>query len=167
LLLWLLSKNNMPLLHLYVASGFVCLVWFYKTILGDFISASVIWIMTLLFLSFTIINSVFIQNIFTFNSYALVAESILLIILALFTFIFFLNDTVKETGIEDIKSLTWINSGLFIYYLSCLLIYYFGNIIIGRLSLDANRITWMFHSFFSTVMYTCFLVALWKRPRTR
>jgi hypothetical protein len=160
---WFASKNNMPLLHLYVAAGFVCLAWFYATLLKGFINAKIIWCVAMLFLLFTTINSLFIQNIFTFNSYALTVQSILIIILALFTYMFFLNDFVKETRGHDSKSLNWINSGLFIYYSSSLLLFYFGAVITAAFSRSLNLQTWMLHSFFSIVMYTCFFIGLWKR----
>lgn len=160
------GQNNMPLLHVYVAAGFTCLAWFYKTILNRFINAKIIWSVAILFLLFTVINSLFFEDILTFNSNALTVESILIIILALFTFTFFLNDIVKETGGHDIKSLSWINSGLFIYHSSSLLIFYFGAVITHTFSKNLNLYTWIFHSFFSMVMYTCFFIGLWKRSRT-
>jgi hypothetical protein len=166
LFFWFVSKNNMPLLHLYVAAGFVCLAWFYATLLKGFINVKIIWCVVILFLLFTTINSLFIQDIFTFNSYALTVESILIIILGLFTYMFFLNDFVKETSGRDIKSLSWINSGLFIYYSSSLLIFYFGAAITYAFSRTHNLQAWMFHSLFSIVMYTCFFIGLWKRSRT-
>lgn len=165
--LCLVLKNNMPLLHFYVAAGLPCLVWFYKKVLGDFVSGAIMRGIIILFLLFTIANSLFIQNIYRFNSNALALESIIIIILALFTFIFFLNDTMKEAGVPDIKSLTWINTGLFVYYLSCLLIFYFGDTILFRFSRDLSRLTWLFHSFFSIVMYTCFFIGLWKRSKSQ
>src|SRR4051812_35471921 len=58
-ILWWYNINNMPLLHLYVAAGFVCLAWFYKTVLGDFIDRRIIPGITLIFLVFTIFNSLF------------------------------------------------------------------------------------------------------------
>lgn len=163
---WYAGKNNMPLLHFYVAAGFACLAWFYKTVLNNFISAKIIWSVTVLFLIFTLANSLFAQDIFTFNSNALVVESVLIIILALFTFTFLLNGIVKETGRHDSRSLNWINSGLFIYYSSSLLIFYFGTVITQAFSRYLNLYTWVFHSFFSMVMYTCFFVGLWKRSKT-
>jgi|SRR5690349_10560748 len=163
---WYASKNNMPLLHVYVAAGFICLAWFYKTLLNGFINAKIIWLIAILFLLFTIINSLFFQTVLTFNSNALTVESILIIILALFTFRFFLNDIVKESSGRNIKSLHWINSGLFIYYSSSMLIFYFGAIITNTFSRNNNLVTWLFHSFFSIVMYTCFFIGLWKRSKT-
>lgn len=163
---WFAGKNNMPLLHLYVAVGFICIARFYSTVLSGFINAKIIWSIAILFLLFTTINSIFIQPVFTFNSYALTLESVLITIIALFTFMFFLNDIVKETSGHDTKSLNWINSGFFIYYSSNLLIFYFGAIITQTFSRNLNLYTWILHSFFSIVMYTCFFIGLWKRSRT-
>lgn len=163
---WFASRNNMPLLHLYVAAGFACLAWFYGSVLKGFIDAVIIWSVTILFLLFTLINSLFFQPFLTFNSNALTAESVLIIILALFTYIFFLNDIVREKSGKDIKSLTWINSGLFIYYSSTLLIFYFGATINQVFSKDLSQYTWIFHSFFSVVMYIFFCIGLWKRSET-
>lgn len=154
----------MPLLHVYVAGGFFCLALFYKTVLHDFISEKIIWGMIISFFLFTFSNSLFVQNIFTYNSNALTVESVLVIILSLFTFILLLNDIVRETRPRLIKSLNWINSGLFIYYSSSLLIFYFGDIITVFSSSDLVKYIWVLHSFFSMVMYTCFFVGLWKRP---
>lgn len=164
LALWWARKNNMPLLHIYVAIELPCLIWFYKSVLGNYVQQGIMWGIALSFLLFTVINSIWIQHIFRFNSNALFVESILIIILALFTFIFLLNNNVKEAGRASVRSITWINSGLFIYYLSCLLIFYFGDIIIFHFSRDLSRLTWIFHSFFSIIMYCCFLTGLWKYP---
>ncbi|SJZ84626.1 hypothetical protein SAMN04488128_1011830 [Chitinophaga eiseniae] len=163
---WFASKNNMPLLHIYVAAGFLCLAWFYNTLLNGFIDAGIIWLIAILFLLFSITNSLFIQPVHTFNSIALTVESILIVILALFTYRFFLSDIVKETSGPNIKSLHWINSGLFIYYSSSILIFYFGSVITTAFSRGLNLSAWMFHAFFSMVMYTCFFIGLWKRSKT-
>lgn len=166
LVFWYLGKNNMPLLHLYVAAGFICLAWFYNTVLDGFVNAGIIWSGALLFLLFTMINSLFIQDIFIFNANALVVQSVLVVILALFTFLFFLNDLVKEAGGREIKGLNWINSGLFIYHSSSLLIFYFDAAILRAFAGTLNLYPWVLHSFFSMVMYTCFVIGLWKRSET-
>lgn len=163
---WFAHKNNMPLLHIYVAVGFACLAWFYYNILKGYIHPWIIGLPTLLFLLFTLFNSLVLQPVTTFNSNALTAESVLIIIISLFTFRFFLSDIVKENSGRDIKSLTWINSGLFIYYTSDVLIFYFGSVITQSFSRILSLYTWVFHSFFSMVMYTCFFIALWKRSKT-
>jgi hypothetical protein len=163
---WFHRWNNMPLLHLYVAAGFAFLAWFYQKVLSGFISVWIIGSVTALFTIFTIINSLYIQHVMTFDSNALTIESVLILILSLFTFTFLLNDSVKETRSHHISSLSWINSGLFIYYSSSLMIFYFGATITGSFSRVLGQYTWIFHSLFSMVMYTCFFIGLWKRPKT-
>jgi hypothetical protein len=153
--------NNLPLLHIYVAAGFLLLAVFYKKILNGFIQARLIWIISIAFLLYTILNSIFIEPVRTFNSSALTVESILIVILSLFTFIVLLNDIARERRSSLIRSINWINSGLFIYYSSSLLIFYLTN----NFSFSFNRYIWILHSFFSMVMYTCFYIGLWKRQR--
>jgi hypothetical protein len=166
LLLWFLKRNNLPLLHFYIPAGFLCLAFFYRTLLSGFIKARIIEGAAILFIIFSLVNTLFIQPLLTFNSNGLVVESVLIVIMALFTFIFLLNDIVKESGTRDIKSLNWINSGLFIFYSSGLLIFYFGNVITHSLSEMLNLYTWVLHSAFSVAMYSCFFIGLWKGSKT-
>src|SRR5262245_49712459 len=71
LVFWLSGKINMPLLHVFVAMGFVCLGWFYNTVLKDFINRKILQSIMVGFLIFTVLNSLLLQDIYTFNSYAL------------------------------------------------------------------------------------------------
>jgi len=166
LLLALKGINNMPLLHLYVACGFSLLTWFYAVVLKGMIDKRIIPVIGIMFLIFTVINSLFFQNIFTFNSIALSVESILLIVFSLSTSRLFLNDSTNEERKQLSTSLTWINSGLFIYYSSNLLIYYFGAVITRYFSQKLNLYTWVVHSFFSVIMYIFIFMGLWKRSKT-
>lgn len=167
---WFNSKNNMPLLHLYVALGFICLSLFYQQVLNGFIDKKIIRWILIGFLAFTTVNTLFIQPIYTFNSYALMAESVIIVIFSLSTYMLMLNDIVRKKRIGLIKSLNWINSGLFIYYASSLIIFNFANLFFSDLSFKVfsknfNIQTWVLHSFFSITMYCCFFVGLWYRPR--
>jgi hypothetical protein len=162
---WYNSINNMPLLHLYVAGGFFFICLFYPQLLDGFISKKIIWNVLVGFTGFTVINTIFIQPINTYNSYAVVIESILIIILSLSTFMFLLDDIVKETKGKLAVTLNWINSGLFIYYSSSLLIFYFGNVITDSFSVEISQYLWAIPSVASMAMYFCFFIGLWKRPQ--
>lgn len=153
----------MPLLHVYVIVSFVSLAWYYNSLMKDFIHRYVIIIAAGLFCLLSLLNSLFVQPVFSFNSYALTLESALLIILSLSAYILLLKKIVAEKKKGEIKSLNWINSGVFIYYSSTLLIFYFGDLITHSYSRSFNRYTWVLHSFLSIVMYTCFIIGLWKR----
>jgi hypothetical protein len=159
LILAINRTNNLPLLHVYVAVGFLLLSLFYKRVLNNFIHAGIIWLITGCFLIYTILNSIFIETFFTFNSIALAVESVLIIILSLSTYMVLMNDIVKEQRSPIIKSLNWINSGLFIYYTSSLIIFYLTR----NFPKSINNYTWILHSFFSIIMYVCFIIGLYKR----
>lgn len=164
-LLWFNGSNNLPLLHLYVAGGFFFLCLFYEKVLDGFVDKRITRGILVVFLTLTFINSAFIQTIFTFNSYALTMESILLVILSLSTYMLMMNDLVKKKRLKLAKSLNWINSGLFIYYSSNLILFYFGDFIMDSFSTEINLQTWMLHAFFSMIMYFCFFVGIWHRPQ--
>ncbi len=164
-ILWFKSANNLPLLHVYVAAGFVCLTLFYEDIFKGVIGKKITRSILLLFLFFTLLNSLFIQGIFSYNSYALTAEAIIIIIYSLSCFIIMLNDVMKKRYHGMVFSINWINSGIFIYYTSSLLIFHFGHILALLTPSDMLTYTWVVHAFFSMVMYCCFFVALWNLPR--
>ena len=155
----------MPLLHIYVGAGFLMLAIFYKKVLEEFISGILIYSVAGLFLILTALNSIYLQPVNTFNSYALTLESVLLIIFSLTTYFLLLNEVVKEKRKAIISSINWINSGIFIYYVSNLLIFYFSDYFYKYFSAEINRYTWVLHSFFSVVMYTFFFIGLWKQPK--
>jgi hypothetical protein len=161
--LWYYSQNNLPLYPFYIVSGYGCLAWFYGEVMKGFINPKIIWGSAIGLALFTIVNAFFFQGIFTFPSNALTAESVLVIILSLSTFSFLLEDVIKKKKAHLVKSLNWINSGLFIYYTSSLLIFYFADVL-ATSSSSINRYTWTLHTFFLIVMHSCFFVGLWKRP---
>lgn len=165
LIMWFMNRNNMPLLHFYVAAGFLLLALFYHHILRDFIGKRLMFFLIAGFLAFTTFNSLFIQSIFTFNSYARTLESVLIIIFSLSTLMLAQHEVMSKSGKHEFGSLNWINSGLFIFYASNILIFYFGESLINFFPSYMNRYTWVAHSFFSVIMYTCFFVGLWKSQK--
>lgn len=164
--LWFLGKNNLPLLHIYVAGGFILLAWFYREILADFIDKRIINAIMVIFTLFTLANTIFWQPINVFNSYALTIESALLLFFTLCWFISSMTLMSSDTPHDktEVSSINWINAGIMIYYSSSLLIFYFGTMITS-FSKNMNRYAWAIHSFFSITMYCFFLIALWKKQK--
>lgn len=164
LIMALSKQNNLPLLHFYVPLGFILLIWFYHHILEGFINKRILIFTAILFSLFSIGNSLLFQPFLTFNSNALTVESVLLVILSISTYSFLLNTIVRRNP-QLISSLNWINSGIFIYYTSNLLLFYFGSKILSvSFPKEYSLYSWVLHSFFSIIMYTCFFIGLWKRP---
>ncbi|MES2781028.1 MAG: hypothetical protein V4651_14140 [Bacteroidota bacterium] len=165
LALWFFSIHNLFLNHFFVPISAICIAIFYNSLLSKFINSNVIWTVLTLFLLTTIANSVFIQPLTAFNSYALAIQCVLVVILSLATFLLLMNYGNQLTNEMNVKSLNWINSGLFIYYASVLILFYFGDIIIKSFSMEVNRYVWLLHSLFYIIMSGCFFIGLWKRPR--
>ena len=163
--LWFNSLNNLWMLHIYVAIGFVVLTNFYNAVFKGFANPRIINGVAVLLVIFTIVNATFIQGWLNYASNSLTVESVLIVIYCLSTYILLLDQTVKESKEALMKSLHWINTGLFIYYSSSLLLFYFGDMIIQRFSRALNLYTWSFHIIFMFTMYLCFLIGLWKRPK--
>lgn len=165
LVLWSFSINNLFLNHLFVPLGSVCIAIFYNRLLSRFINSNVVWIVLALFIITTLINSIFIQPLATYNSYAQVIQCVLVVILSLATFLLLMNHGNYLTNEVDVKSVNWINSGLFIYYASVLILFYFGDILIKSFSMEVNRYAWLLHSLFYIIMSGCFFMGLWKHLR--
>lgn len=163
LLLWFMKRNNMPLLHLYVPVGFALLSLFFKSLLNGYINVKIIVLTMWLFIAFSVVNSLLMQDIFTFNSNALTVQSVIIIVLSIFTFIVHLREIVNDGSKPGIRNLNWIITGLFIYYTSTLCLFYFGDVIMRLFSVDSSAYAWIFHSFFSILMYTLFFIGLWRQ----
>lgn len=162
---WFCKTNNMPLLHFYVAAGFVGIALFYREVFSQVLDRRIMLVVTILFVLFTLTRLFPTERIFRFNAMALTVESVLVIIFSLATFLLFLNDLEKQLNMPSQKTIRWINAGFFIYYSSSLLIFYFSDMMAQYFPVYINQYTWIIHSFFSVVMYSCFIIALWKRPK--
>ena len=157
-----MKKNNLFILHLLVPLGFVFLAAYYRKVLKDFLNPKVLVFVALGFVLFSLINSMYVQHPDVFNSGALTVECILLIILSFSTYTLLLNKTFEKQK-QSFAGLNWINTGVFIYHSSTLLIFYFGEYITSNIGLELSRYTWVVHSFFSVIMYICFWRGLWNR----
>lgn len=163
LLLWFLRLNNLPLLHVLVPLRFVLLVLIYKEVLSGYIPSWILYTLAGGFGLYSFVNTAMIESWNTFNANAMTVESILLIILSLSTYIFLMDKRMTNHINHYLKSVEWINSGVFIYYSSSLTLMYFGKYMIELIHSELSRYTWVVHSFLLVIMYYCFWRALWKR----
>jgi hypothetical protein len=165
------SKSyHLLMFHIDVPVEFILLAHFYYSFLKSYLDKKVYFIIVAIFTTFSILNSIFIQPVNSFNSYALVGESTLLIILSVFSFIVLLDTRsgMKSTAIGKIFEL--INSGIFVYYSASLFIYYFSNHYIlhqknnDTTSFISITVSYIFilNTFLAACMFTCFIIALRK-----
>lgn len=166
LVLWFLHVNNLPVLHFLVPLRFVLLVFMYKSILSGYVRSWVLDALMIGFCIFSVVNTIFFDPWNTFNSNAMTLESIILIILSLSTYVFLMDKRMTEHLKNYLRSVELMNSGVFIYYTSSLLLTYFGKYTIQVINPELSRYTWIIHGIFSVIMYYFFWRALWKRNST-
>ncbi|MFK7784422.1 MAG: hypothetical protein AB8B56_04850 [Crocinitomicaceae bacterium] len=154
----------MPLLHFYTLLGGVLLILFYRQLLDPYISKRSLNLLISIYVAFSVINSLFWESIFAFNTNALAIQAIILSCLSISYFSISLI-TIGEKP-KNSSAINWINSGIFIFFISNLLLYYFGELLMNKvLKGGPFREIWMIHSLITFVSYICYSIGLWKTAK--
>ena len=152
-------QNNLWLLHLYTPLEFACIVWFYSIALRESIQKSwFIWI-GLGFALLSGLNSKFLQDTHTFNTYARSLEGILVIIFCLI----WCYRTLTEMKIKRLEQnpVFWVNTGFLLYFSGTVLLFAFSNHILA-INRALNMYIWAFHALFSILLYFFITMGLWR-----
>ena len=163
MLLWLNSKNNMPLLHIYVPIGTGLLLAYYQETLDMYLRGKLLHWIGVAFAVVCIANTLFVQDLYSFCSNTLTIQCILLAIVSIAIFILLLNPMVKKSD-RSMKTLSWINSGVLVYFSSCLILFYFGDMLVELATLEF-RFNWVLHAIFISVFYGFNMMGLWTYLR--
>lgn len=151
--------NNMPLLHIYTVIEFVIISWFYHLLFKRIFSFSPLPLIAVLFVIGSIINSLWIQEILSFNSYIRGIEAVLIILYALIIlYVFFFQPDAKKT-VDD--PVFWINAGILIYFSGATTLFILSNYILP-LGYQFNKNIWGVHALLSIIMYLSITTGLWK-----
>jgi len=158
-LLAAVNKNNLPLLHIYTILQFVLIARFYGIVLAGFVPRNLIRYSAYFFIIFSILNSLFLQTIFTNNTYARTLESLLVITFSLTLF----YRIISEMRIEKLEDspVFWINTGFLIYFSSTIFLFVMSNFILP-LNKTLNVYLWGVHAFISSFHYILIAIGLWK-----
>ncbi len=151
--------SNLPLLHIYTLGEFVLLSWFYESLLTKppFFKNNY-WPFVVGGALLIILNSLFVQSIFGFNSIAKTFVQVVIISLAI---LYFYNLTENQSFSPPIrKSLRLINSAIIVYYSGSLFIFMCGQISFE--SLEKYRIFWAFNAVFNLIFQALILWGIWK-----
>jgi hypothetical protein len=151
--------NNLPLLHVYTPLEFLCIGWFYAIALRGFVLQRNIWGMIIGFGVLSVLNSIFLQDITTFNTYARSLQGILVIILSLMWCYRALSE-MTISRLED-EPVFWVNTGFLLYFSGGVLLFAFSNYIL-QINRSLNMYIWGFHALFSVLLYIFISIGLWK-----
>ena len=154
------NNNNLPLLHLYTLGEFVLLSLFFKSLIKKPSAfQKYFWVFIGLFLVLIIGNTIFLQGIFEFNSYAKTGVQVVLITYSVLYF-YNLSNEVDLTNPYQ-KSLRLINSALLIYFSGSLFIFMFSNYLTKH-KIDIHHGFWAFNAFLNLVFQILVLVGIWR-----
>lgn len=153
------KQNNLWLLHLYTPLEFACIVWFYGTELKGFVEKKWFFLTGIGFAVLSVLNSAFLQDTDTFNTYARSLEGILVILLCLA----WCYRTLSEMKIRRLEQdpVFWVNTGFLLYFSGNVLLFAFSNYIID-INRALNLYIWAFHALFSILLYFFVTIGLWK-----
>jgi len=145
------STNNHPLLHLYTIVEFVLLMIYFRRIDKGTSLQRLSNMLLVFFPLLCIINVLFFQSQYSFNTYVRPIEALIFIVYSLRFFIISANIENEESWSSG--SLNWINSGLLLYFSSSLFLFIFSNTISIRLSHDVKMVIWNIHDSFVLILY--------------
>lgn len=157
----LLINNNLPLLHLYTLGELLFMAFFYRSIFEpDSIHVRYFkWIVGGVAV-LVIANSIFLQSIYSFNSYAKTLVQFLVILYSI-EFAFTLSDR-NEIAASNRQGLGVINFAILFYYCGSLFIFFFT--VIAEKMQEHYQILFDINVFLIVIFYVLILLGLWKAP---
>ncbi|QMW03701.1 hypothetical protein [Spirosoma foliorum] len=160
-----LNIRNLHILHVYTILEFNLIALFYRSFFGQFYPRWLVPVLMVGFTGFAILNSLLLQPLNRYNTYARGLEALLVMAMALFCFYKILTELSAKR--LDKNPVFWINTGFLLYFAGSLFFLILSNAVIT----DSNRaLTLMIfglHSFLMVLMHIFIGVGLWFSPRLR
>lgn len=151
--------NNLPLLHIFTWVELTILLFFYKNILEAKKAYRQYNMFISVFGLLCIINAIFFQSIYNYNTYTRSLEAIIMMLFSVnyFAKVFAENITQKTTVLPAF----WFNTGIFLYFSWSFIFFTFSNVI-AKQSTSNSIFLWYVHASFVLVMYMLFAVGFLK-----
>jgi hypothetical protein len=149
--------NNFPVLHVFTLIEFGFLSFLYSEHIHKLIPRNFIFTLVIVFTVFSVVNSLFLQSLFTFNTYARGIEFLIILFYAI-VHIYLLN--TENSGTLLHMPMFWITLGIILYYASS-----FFAVLMVNLILPQMNLVWALHNVFLLLHYLFFAKALWIHPR--
>jgi len=154
-LYWYNNLNNLPLLHVYTILEFGFIALFYG------LEFRRTWLLTWLALGFAqiaILNTIFLQPLHTYNSYARSLEAIMVLVCVLLS----LYRQLLAGGQKlRHQPLFWVNLAFLFYFSGSLFLFIAGNYLLSG-SATLNQLVWGLHALWVWLLYTLIAIGLWK-----
>lgn len=154
------SLNNLPLLHIYTLAEFVCLSYFFSLLIPKpQLYGKKFFYFCLGVVLLIVLNSIFLQSIYTFNSYAKTLVQSLIILYAILYF-YNLSGEIDNNNPYQ-QALRLINSALIVYYSGSLFIFMFSNsFLLSKVQMNAGF--WIFNAGLYLAYQLLVLISVWR-----
>lgn len=143
------GMSNLPLLHLYTTVEGVFFLLYFKSIFKQTSVKRWLTGLAIVFPVICILNAIFLQSIFTFNTYTRPLEAI---IITLACFLYFYKSGFNENWLG--ASVNWINMGVLIYFPAATIIFILSNhFTFINPDRELVRLVWKLHAVLVLIMY--------------
>lgn len=152
-------KRNLPALHFYLLFEFALISLFYLRHLDNYINRKWIYFISSVFIIYSVINSIFIQNI---TDYPNIPRAIEALILIVFSLIYF-NKVLIEAKISALtkEPLIWINLAVLIYFSGNFVYHIMFNMIL-EYSRETARMIGILFTLLNIIYYILIAIGFWK-----
>ena len=157
-MLGLRNVNNMPGMHVYTLLEFILLALFYRKVLDGTNTGNYVVALIPFFALASILNTLFFQNIYTYNTYTKSIEAIIIIVLAIAYFRKNLDKLVS--GESNTDPVSYINSGLLLYFSGSFIWFTVYNMTVNNVVF--GMLMWSIDATFLLILYILIAIALWK-----
>ncbi len=155
--LWYQSINNFPVFHVFTIFQFIFIIGIYKIELRSVFSKNLFNIALIIFVAFAIINSIWLQSIYAFNSNTITIVSYVTLFFSLAYFYKLLKE-VKYEALEK-TPMFWLNIGFLIYFSSNLLLFFLNDYL--PKGSPSMYLVWSAHAVVNIILNIFYTIALW------
>lgn len=150
---------NMPLYHFATIIDTVLLLYFFSLVFAGKGWARYLTVAMYVFPLLAVMNLLFLQPLFTFNSYMLSLKSI--VVIGLCFLYWWQYEAVTGKAWKDIP-LHWIISGLLLYFSSAFILFTFSDFLISVSSRSFFIVLWNIHAGLSVMMFLLLAIGFSK-----
>jgi len=156
-------RDTRPGLHVYVPIEFLLFALMYLKSFGDYYNQKKIKILIVIFLIFSIINPLFLQELYEYSNTRIYSSLILI-----FFSILYFNRIVSEAKIERLQSepMIWINTAVLLYFSGNFFFNLLFSIILEH-SRELSKLTINVFSVLNILFYVLIAIGFWKAGKQK
>jgi hypothetical protein len=148
--------NNMPVVHVYTVVEILIIISYYKAVLEHGKKNNLYLFIAITFTVVSIVNALFFQSIYLYNSYTRSLEAIICL---LFAINYFAKSASTPSTHKVLKEADfYFNAGFFLYFSGALMLFIFSNFVIQNLKSHDYLIIWAIHAGLVLLMYLLFSI---------